>query len=69
VRGYCWRVGSTVELGGKCPECGDLHEPIPDQTRCAAYCEVGGGTGEPCVLSYGHEGRCSLYEWPEGRAP
>ena len=58
LRGYCWRVGSTIELGGRCPECGGEHDPIPDQTRCAAYVEVSSGQGEPCVLPYGHEGEC-----------
>jgi hypothetical protein len=69
MRGYCWRVGITVELGGKCPECGNMHDPIPDQTKCAAYVAVGPKEwgpgvglqrGEPCDLPYGHEGECRL---------
>lgn len=59
MRGYCWRVGSTVELDGKCPECGGEHEPIPDQTKCAAYSKVTESWGVPCILPYGHEGKCS----------
>lgn len=70
MRGYCWRVGSTVELGDKCPECGSLHDPIPDQTQCAAYVEMNGhdvwekARGMPCTLPYGHAGKCTHGEQP-----
>ena len=62
MRGYCWRAGYTVVLGGKCPECGDIHDPIPDQSRCGNFSRVTESWGMPCVLDYGHEGDCTHLE-------
>jgi hypothetical protein len=57
LRRYCWRTGGVVVLedGVRCPECGSLHDPLPDQSRCGVFV-AHEDHGHPCDRPAGHAG-------------